>query len=86
MQASPQACWGIHPPPTGYHHFGPLQGSFPFYRRAVPPKVHPHGMYWTITRATTEPRRGRFRAKAKLTVECSRTRQQQESQGAGQGA
>lgn len=40
-------------------------------------------MGWTITWATAEPGRGSFRAKAKLTVEYSSTRQQQESQGAG---
>lgn len=72
MRASPQACWASVPlpqAPIGLGHFGVVFLSIT--GRAVPPRVHLHSRSCTIAMVSDEPRRGRFRAKARLAALCS---------------
>lgn len=73
MRASPQAHWASIPlpqAPIGLGHFGVVFLSIT--GRAVPPRVHLLSRTCTITMVSAEPRRGRFRAKARLAEVCSR--------------
>ena len=79
MQASPQAHWSSIPLPQAPISLGHFRVVFlSITGRAVPPSVHLHSRSCTITMASAEPRRGRFRSKARLAAVCGRARQRQQ--------